>query len=74
MFTPKGTVPATTTPARSARLAAGAVGGANQVVPPTVPGRTIAVHACLEGSVRLLPVSDEVNHGVYHAASTPPEG
>ena len=47
---------------------------ANQMVPPVVPGGTIGFRARLEGSIRVLPVSDEVRHRVHQTASTPPEG
>ena len=45
-----------------------------EVVPPVVPGRTIGLHARLEGSIRVLLVSEEVTHRVYQTAGTPPEG
>ena len=45
----------------------------DKVVPRVVPGRTIGVHAHLEGSIRVLPVSDEVRHRVYQTPGTPPE-
>ena len=45
-----------------------------EVVPPVVPCRTIGVHACPECSVRVLPVSDEVNHRVHHMTGTSPLG
>ena len=46
----------------------------DKVVPPVVPGRTIGVHARLEGSICVLPVCDEVTHRVYQTPGTPPEG
>ena len=46
----------------------------DEVVPPVVPGRTIGVHERLEGSIRVLPVSDEVRHRVYQTPGTPPWG
>ena len=45
----------------------------DELVPPVVPRRTIGVHARLEGSIRVLPVSDEVRHRVYQTPGTPPE-
>ena len=44
------------------------------MVPPVVPGRTIGLLTRLEGSVRVLPVSDEVKHRVHQTTGTPPEG
>ena len=46
----------------------------DEVVPPVVPGRTIGVHARLESSIRVLPVSNDVRHRVYQTPGTPPEG
>ena len=46
----------------------------DEVVPPVVPGRKIGVHARLESSMRVLPVSNDVRHRVYHTPGTPPEG
>ena len=43
------------------------------MVPTTVPGRTIGVHACPECSVRVLPVTNEVKHRVYQTTGTSPE-
>ena len=37
----------------------------DEVVPPVVPGRTIGVHARLEGRIRVRPESDEVRQRVY---------
>ena len=47
---------------------------ADEVVRPAVPGRTTGVHACQEGSVRVLCISDEVRPRVYEATGEPPEG
>ena len=46
----------------------------HEVVPLVVPGRTIGVHARLEGSIRVPPVCDEVRLRVYETAGTPPQG
>ena len=82
MCTPNGTTPAANCACTSGALNGG--GGVvdqhspqaevDEVVPPVVPGRTIGLHARLEGSIRVLPVFDEVRHRVYQTAGTPPEG
>ena len=45
----------------------------DEVVAPVVPGRTIGIHARMEGRIRVRPVSHEVSHRVYQTPSTSPE-